>query len=259
MQQNGMKADDRLRIWRFGRVEFNERELTLKLAGQPVEIERKPLLVLRHLLHRAGEVVTKDALVRAVWPGRIVTDWALAKSIGRLRDALGDREQALVRTHHGFGYRLVAPVEVEALDGAPSVLAQPVPEPPPAAVQLSSIPALREAERRPITLLSCGLVNAAELAATLDPEALRDWLVDYRKRAREIGERYDAHTAHSAHAAGEGLLMYFGYPQARDDDAERAVRCACEMLATFRQPPGAMAPHALRMGVHSGSMVIGEL
>ncbi|MGQ0620436.1 MAG: AAA family ATPase [Panacagrimonas sp.] len=247
-----------LRRWRFGRVEFDEHELALKLDGKTVEIERKPLLVLRHLLLNAGEVVTKDALVRAVWPGRIVTDWALAKSVGRLRDALEDRAQALVRTHHGFGYRFVAELEVETFErGAAETTAAPAAPPLPASepLALPETAERRDAERRPLTLLFCDLVDSTRLADTLDAEAFRDLLIAYRGTANAIGARYEAHLAQQS---GDGLLMYFGYPAAHDDDAERAVRCACELLAALKRQRSATAPLSLRIGIHSGAVLIGE-
>lgn len=258
MSQTGAIEAAPLRRWRFGRAEFDEREQALKLDGKAVEIERKPLLVLQHLLLHAGEVVAKDALVRAVWPGRIITDWAVAKSIGRLRDALEDREQALVRTHHGFGYRFVAEVRVETLarggaaptavpTAAPAPLTAPEPPAPPEPVSR------KDAERRPLTVLFCDLVDSTTLADTLDAEAFRDLLIDYRGTATAIGARYEAHLAQQS---GDGLLMYFGYPAAHDNDAERAVRCACELLRALKRKA---QPLALRVGIHSGEVVIGAL
>ena len=247
-----------LRRWRFGRVELDEREQALKIDGRAVEIERKPLLVLRHLLEHAGEVVAKDALVRAVWPGRIITDGALAKSVGRLRDALEDREQALVRTHHGFGYRFVAEVTVETL--ARGAAAPPAPQPPrqlpPETLSPPPIPepsAARDAERRPLTVLFCDLVDSTRLADRLDAEAFRELLIAYRGIANAIGARYEAHLAQQS---GDGLLMYFGYPAAHDNDAERAVRCACDLLRAVKEKAATLA---LRVGIHSGEVVIGEL
>ncbi|MBI3171579.1 MAG: winged helix-turn-helix domain-containing protein, partial [Hydrocarboniphaga effusa] len=106
----------------FGPVVFNEQSLELTVDGRPVELDRKPLEVLRHLLLHAGEVVTKDELAEACWPGRILSDSVLAKTISRLRETLADEEQNLIRTVHGYGYRLVAPLRVET---APSALPPP--------------------------------------------------------------------------------------------------------------------------------------
>jgi len=109
------------RVWRFGRISLDERSHELLIDGGEVELERKPLEVLIYLLQHAGEICTKDELLANVWPGRILSETALTKCVGRLREVLGDDSQALIKTAHGFGYRFVAPVTVEVIQG---------PEPP---------------------------------------------------------------------------------------------------------------------------------
>ena len=99
--------------WFFAGAEFDERSLELRANGQLVALERKSLEVLRQLLHRAGEIATKDELLEAVWPGRILSETILAKCISRIRQVLGDEEQLIVKTVHGYGYRLMAPVTVK--------------------------------------------------------------------------------------------------------------------------------------------------
>ena len=101
-------------LWRFGDVQFDDASLTLTVAGQLVALESRPLELLRLLLAHAGEVVTKDEILSAVWPGRIVTEASLTKCVARLRQAIGDSEQTLIRTVHGYGYRLAADVSTLA-------------------------------------------------------------------------------------------------------------------------------------------------
>lgn len=281
------------RRWRFACVEFDERDLSLLIEGRVADIEPKPLRILRHLLERSGSVVTKDELIRAVWPGRIVTDAALAKNIARLREAIGDRDQSVVRTHHGYGYRLAATVSVELTDGA----AAPAQAPPECNATRDAAPEQNkpqaEAEHRPLTVLFCDLVDSSALAATLDAETYRERLIGYHARAADLCRRYEGHVAQKV---GDGLLMYFGYPAAHDDDAERALRCACALISEFCsgsetegssaqaswQPSrGRAAPTesttrrsgfaangssaefseqlGLRIGVHSATVLIGEM
>lgn len=99
--------------WKFGSAQFDDRTLELKLDGAIVDLERKPLEVLRHLLWHAGEVVTKDELLEAVWPGRVLSETVLKKAISRIREVLKDDSEAIVKTVRGYGYRLLAPVAVE--------------------------------------------------------------------------------------------------------------------------------------------------
>nr|WP_241696133.1 tetratricopeptide repeat protein [Solimonas terrae] len=95
-------------------------------------MHRKPLQVLLHLLQHADEVVTKDELAEACWPGRILSDTVLSTTIKRLRAVLGDDGQQIIKTVHGFGYRFVAPVSVELLaaEAPPRLALAPGDHPP---------------------------------------------------------------------------------------------------------------------------------
>jgi TolB-like protein/class 3 adenylate cyclase/cytochrome c-type biogenesis protein CcmH/NrfG len=106
------------RRWSFGPAVLDERTLELQVKGRLVALERKPLEVLQHLLNHAGEAVTKDALLEAVWPGRILTETVLTKCIARLREVLKDDDQTIIKTVHGYGYRLITPVKREAATGS---------------------------------------------------------------------------------------------------------------------------------------------
>jgi eukaryotic-like serine/threonine-protein kinase len=103
------------RRWYFGRAVLDETTHELRVDGVDVELERKPLEVLIYLLLHAGEVCTKDELLSSVWPRRILSETVLTKCIGRLREVLGDRDQGIIRTIYGFGYRFVESVRIEAV------------------------------------------------------------------------------------------------------------------------------------------------
>lgn len=107
-------ADLAARRWSFGLAVLDERSLELRVGGVRVPLERKPLEVLLYLLHHAGEVVTKDDLSETLWPDRILTESVLARCVSVLRQALKDGDRTVIRTVHGYGYRLVADVRVEA-------------------------------------------------------------------------------------------------------------------------------------------------
>jgi DNA-binding winged helix-turn-helix (wHTH) protein len=119
----GKSAPRPPQAWRFGNAHLDERTLELRVDGQLVELERKPLQVLRALLRRAGDVLSHDELLQAVWPDRTPSPTVLKKCVSQLRDALNDADQSIVKTMHGYGYRLASPVEVESLQ--PSVLLSP--------------------------------------------------------------------------------------------------------------------------------------
>src|SRR5262245_52243572 len=82
-------------------------------------------------------------------------------------------------------------------------------------------PQIPEAERRQLTVMFCDLVDSTKLSGQLDPEEYREVVRAYQKVCSEVITRYDGHIAQ---LLGDGLLVYFGYPHAHEDDAQRAVR-----------------------------------
>ncbi len=109
----------RLYCWSFANAEFDEARWQLRVAGQDVELEHKPLEVLQHLLRHAGEAVTKDELLSAVWAGRVVVEAVLTNAIGKLRRALADEAQDIIVTLPRVGYRLAVPVSRRAVEFLP--------------------------------------------------------------------------------------------------------------------------------------------
>jgi non-specific serine/threonine protein kinase len=99
--------------WRFATSVVDEQRAAVSVGGTPVELDRSCYDVLLTLLRHAGEVVTKDELLEAGWPGRVVSENSLAKTVSRLRQALGADGEA-IRVVHGYGYRLTAVVRHEA-------------------------------------------------------------------------------------------------------------------------------------------------
>jgi class 3 adenylate cyclase/predicted ATPase len=111
------------------------------------------------------------------------------------------------------------------------------------------------AERRQVTVMFSDLVGSTALSARMDLEDLREVMATYQKCVTQIVRRFDGFVAKYM---GDGVLVYFGYPQAHEDDAERAVRAALEMISAVSQ---LAAPIALqtRVGVATGLVVVGEM
>lgn len=104
-----------LYCYRFGTAEFDESRYELKVAGLPVEVERRALEVLLYLLRHAGEVVTKEELLAEVWAGRITVDKVLPNAVNKLRRALGETNAGHITTQARIGYRLDGPVSRTAV------------------------------------------------------------------------------------------------------------------------------------------------
>ena len=113
-----------------------------------------------------------------------------------------------------------------------------------------------EAERRQLTVMFVDLVGSTALSGRLDPEAMGAILRDYQNAAaREIGH-FDGHVAK---LMGDGILAYFGWPQAHEDDAERSVRAGLAVVAAVARLAGGGQPLACRVGIATGLVVVGEL
>jgi DNA-binding winged helix-turn-helix (wHTH) protein len=111
------------RRWSFAACAFDEANWSLTVDGSRVPIETKPLELLRELLLHAGNVVTKDELLDRIWPDVTVVEASLPTAVHKLRLALRDdrRDQAIIETVQGIGYRLAVPVKVEAVSAAETV------------------------------------------------------------------------------------------------------------------------------------------
>src|SRR5262245_55622808 len=150
-----------------------------------------------------------------------------------------------------------------------AVVPQPAqPTPQPAAQQQPSLPVIPlttapppDAERRQLTVMFCDLVDSTKLSSQLDPEDYREMVRAYQGACSEVITRFDGHIAQ---LLGDGLLVYFGYPHAHEDDAQRAVRTGLGILAAMgnlnqglQQTKGIQL--AIRVGVHTGLVVVGEM
>jgi len=112
------------------------------------------------------------------------------------------------------------------------------------------------AERRQLTVMFCDLVGSTALAGKLDPEDMREVLGVYHAGvSAEVG-RFDGFVAKFM---GDGVMAYFGYPQAHEDDAERAIRTALAIVARIRALKPASGKLAVRIGIATGLVVVGDL
>ena len=113
------------------------------------------------------------------------------------------------------------------------------------------------AERRHLTVMICDLVGSTALSARLDPEDMRAVIDAYHAACARITLTYDGFLAEFR---GDGILAYFGYPLAHEDDAERTVRAGLDIIAAVaRLETRAAEPLAVRIGIATGVVVIGDL
>jgi class 3 adenylate cyclase/tetratricopeptide (TPR) repeat protein len=112
-----------------------------------------------------------------------------------------------------------------------------------------------EAERRPVTVMFADLVGSTALSVRMDPEDLREVISAYQKCVTDTVFRFGGFVARYA---GDGALVYFGYPQAHEDDAERAVQAGLELIAAVTRLD-TLASQQVRIGIATGLVVVGHL
>ena len=178
----------------------------------------------------------EQVLKEVVW--RLVTEGSISYRRIRLNFGLDDDGLEELRRELIGIKRVAADVDGELLVWGPEGrMARPEPAP-----LLQPLPALRqaersaapaavaaapEAERRQLTVMFCDLVGSTALSTGMDPEDLRDVIASYQNRCSAAIRRYDGFVAQFI---GDGILAYFGYPRAHEDDAERSARAGLDVV-----------------------------
>lgn len=157
--------------------------------------------------------------------------------------ACGDKNPSTARFCSSCGSQLDAASRPSKDVAATRITARPVVAP--------------SAERRHLTVMLCDLVDFTGLSGRLDPEDLREVIRIYHEHCRRVVSRFEGHVANYM---GDGVLVYFGYPQAHEDDPERAVRAGlgiAEALRTLHLP--AETSLQIHAGIATGSVIVGEM
>ncbi len=196
-----------------GRVLLNSQE-------QEIPLTRDEFAALSAFVQNPGRALSREYL-RQFISGRDLEsdDRSIDMLIGRLRRKIEERTSPrLIATVPGAGYKLVARASELEWDAAPR-------RPRPAPADRTHLP-----ERRQVTILVCQAVGLASLAAAIDPEDLQVIVGTVQQRFAELIDRFRGTVAPSL---GDGMLAYFGYPRAREDDAGNAVRAGLELIRRF--------------------------
>ncbi len=283
-------------VCHFEDFELDSNAYRLSCGGKTIRLERIPLELLFLLVERCGQIVTRDQILERVWGKGVFIDseHAISTAVRKVRRALDDDANAprFIVTIRGKGYRFVAPVVIPNGDGKnngdsgqPSSSESAASSMSPAgSVErqpsgFASLPPVAgSGERRHLTILFCDLVDSTGIAAQLDPEEWGEIVANYHCTAASEVERFGGHVAQYL---GDGVMAYFGWPEAHDDDVERAVRAGLGILGAMaklnEQTPAAIsslpgAPQgkpsengiggrqpwlAARVGIDSGLVVIG--
>jgi predicted ATPase/DNA-binding winged helix-turn-helix (wHTH) protein len=228
----------------------------LRRGNELIATQPQVFDLLVYLVTNRDRVVSKDDILRAVWGGRTVSESALTTRINATRTAIGDDgdQQRLIRTIPRKGLRFVGVVQERAKplgEAASTAAVVEVETPERTAVSRDTA---KSAERRQLTIASCELLLGAENAG-LDPEDISNNVRSYHGCVVETARR---HNGLVAHTYGNTAVLYLGYPEAHEDDPERAVRAALEVQAavTSLKTP---TPLQTRIGIATGLVVVGEM
>ena len=230
----------------------------LRRGPDIISVEPQVFDLLIFLIHNRGRVVSKDDLLAKVWNRRIVSDSTLSSRITAVRHAVGDSgtKQRLIRTIARKGFRFVGVVQEQVLPGdeaatKPILLAKPD--------ETKSLASTRpgSAERRQLTIMVCNVVETAALSARLDPEELCEIVDEFYGCIRAVVKQ---HGGYLAKYTDDGVVAYFGYPQAHEDDAERAVRTGLAATNAIRELGSKRfaEPLQARVGVATGLVLVGN-
>jgi class 3 adenylate cyclase len=238
---------------------YNERRV--RLGGRPLD-------VLCVLASAGGRLVTKDELLKRLWPGRAVEEGNLHVHISALRRALGDNGDghSFIVTVPGRGYRLAGlggselagtgepeGQAVESSDNSDKVADEARADPDTGPALPADVQVL---ERRQLTIVSCELAGADRLAAQLDPEDLSAAVARFSRCCSDVVAAFGGS---ATGIAGGIMLCYFGYPRAREHDAEQAIRAGLALVEAVRTLDVAGGAPQVRVGIATGPVVICDL
>jgi class 3 adenylate cyclase/DNA-binding winged helix-turn-helix (wHTH) protein len=284
------------RAYRFDHFVLDlNRGALLALDGTELPLRPKSFALLQLLLENAGRLLNRDTIMEAVWPDVFVTDDSITQCVGDIRRALGDDAQRLLRTIPRRGYlftvevacagpAMVVPEELTqrligqatvpvlpltplenqprqvCLDNLPEdLVGHPSPNGAPGQTELIGLPLAPGAERRQLTVLVCDLVGSTTLCEQLDPEDFSSIICVFLEKCAAVITRCHGHVARYM---GDGVLAYFGYPQAREDAAERSVRAGLAIVEEIgKLKPGSDLTLQVRVSIATGLVVndqIGE-
>ena len=155
----------------------------------------------------------------------------------------------------GHRRRLLEAIAALRLEAAPDGIAASVSPAPPVSPLEQTDGSETTAERRPLSVMFCDLVGSTALSSRLDPEDLREVIRTYQACVTATINQFDGFIARYV---GDGVLIYFGWPEARETDAERAVRAGLAVAAAVSEVPVRGERLQVRVGIATGLVVIGE-
>ena len=250
------------KVLRFDRFKLDLTRGCLRMGEQEIALRPKAFQLLTYLAKNAGRLVSKQELLDAVWPDVVVSDESLTQSIRQLRQSLGDDAHRVLKTVSRRGYLFDVAVETGEARAMGIDVPTPIGPPTDRGPDHENESAARETdagdlERRQVTIVACDAIGPAAASACADPEDLREILVACHRCLKEVVERYGGFVANGA---ASSAIAYFGYPQAHEDDAERAVRAALAAVRAIAalEVGRVDTPLQPRVSIATGLVLVGD-
>jgi class 3 adenylate cyclase len=251
-------------IYVFGDYALDTYRYELRRADTRQRIEPKVFDLLAYLIQHRDRVITKEELLDRLWSNLTVSESALTYCIRAARLAIGDngRVQQAIQTVHGRGYRFITAVEQQPDEQARDAVMPPMAGDTPGAPdnrQAHLDPPSTLPERRQLTVLFCRVMPAISVSEPLDPEEAHELLHEAQQACASIIDHFEGYIAQYL---GDGLVVCFGYPLVHEDDAQRAVHTALQIVETLGQHrpvrgPQPRVPLVVSVGIHTGLVMIG--
>lgn len=238
-----MTTQDRPIVYKFDAFTLDlARGILLSADRREVPLRAKSLTLLQFMLDRAGHLVSREEIMKALWPRTIVVDDSISQCVRDIRRALGGAGLRLLRTMHRRGYLFAADVIVETVQPGP----------------LNST--YHAAERRDVTSVVTDLQGYTALAEMLEPHMLASLLDEY---LNALIDTVAEHGGTVLRIVGDGLSILFGAPTRQPDHAARAVACAvaldqCAEHFRTRWATRNVSVGVTRIGIASGPASIGN-
>jgi class 3 adenylate cyclase/tetratricopeptide (TPR) repeat protein len=249
--------------YQFGSFTLDlERGALLATNGVEMALRPKSFALLRLLVENAGRLLSRETILNTLWPNVFVTDDNVTQCIHDIRGALGGEAHLMLRTLSRRGYLFTSDVvKVPAAaalprGSAPSIMTGPSTLLAKGLGESDEKPQEpRPVERRQLTVMACEVAGLARLSTRLDPEELGEVTAACHRCCTDIIERYHGYVANYSI---DGVLAYFGYPQADEHDAERAVQAGLELAKALpKLRTTADAPLHVGIGIATGLVVAG--
>ena len=262
----------------FGEYILDTHRCELHHGGKPIKLRPKVFHVLAYLLAHCDRMVPKQELCASIWPHQYISNATFDSCMTEVRRAVGDsgRMQHVIQTRHGYGYRFIAPVEVDSrplsTDDAP--LTSPIlhsssagDTPSDTVAPTDTLGPLRPpspwtvAEHKVVTVLVCKIPQAIMGATRQEAETWHPVRQTFVSLIQEEVARYQGTLQH---VLEDSVLILFGAPAAQEDHAQRAVHAALGLRQRLRAASVDLAwsrdvSDTVRMGLHTGPLVIGSL